>query len=616
MRWLAAGIVCLAAAAALAADNAAPSTQLAGRPLCSSSPGAVPCRAAGKDLKAARQAFSRGLKLEKSRKLDQAFREFERAAMLVPQDVDYLTARELIRQELATQHLERGNKELSQGRQVEALADFRMAQTLDPQNEFAQQRLRDALGPVPTHTDGPPQIIKRADALSVTPLDGRHDFHFRGDSRELITAVASSYGLSVVFDDNFVSRHVRFDLGDTDFATAMEAASRVTRSFSVALEDKVLFTAPDNPESHRLYDRMGLRTFYIPGVSSPQELTDLMNTLRTLFEFRFASMNAPSGTITLRGPQSTLEAATQFLEQLDARRPEVMLDIKVFEVDHSYARTIGLHIPNEFKLFNIPAGALAALGGQNIQDLINQLISSGGINQAGNESIAALLAQLQSQQSSIFAQPLATFGGGITFMGLSLDQLRATLHMNESSVRTLEHVTLRASQGKDATFKLGSRYPILNASFAPIYNNSAISKVIQNQSFTAAFPSFNYEDIGLVVKAKPTVHGNSDVGLELEMQLRTLGGQTVNGMPVISNREYKGGILLKEGEPAVVAGMLTRMDQRSLGGLPFASHIPGLKVLSAESSKQEEDDELLVLITPYVVDSNERKGTQAIWLHP
>ena len=147
-----------------------------------------------------------------------------------------------------------------------------------------------------------------------------------------------------------------------------------------------------------------------------------------------------------------------------------------------------MHIPNNFNLFSIPLGALAALGGQNIQDLINQLIASGGINQAGNQSIQALLAQLQNQQESIFSQPLATFGGGITLMGLSLDQLRAGLSVNESSVRTLEHLTLRVAHEKEATFKLGSRFPIINASFAPVFNNAAISKVIGNQSLCCSVP--------------------------------------------------------------------------------------------------------------------------------
>jgi general secretion pathway protein D len=613
MRWLPAGICLLLGGVCLAADTpaAAPS-------LCSNSGGAPVCHGPKKDLKAARQAFARGLKLEKSQNdnfqnLDQAFDEFEEAARLVPQNVEYLTAREITRQHLAGLHLERGNSDLLAGRQVEALAEFRTALNLDPKNEFAEQRISDALGPAPVHTAGPPQVVASADALTAKPIEGRHDIHYRGDSRGLVTAVASSYGLTVVFDDSFPSRRVRFDLEDADFAAAMRAASAATKSFTVALEDTVLFACADTPDNHRLFDRMGMRSFYI-SAGSPQELNELANSLRTLFEFKFVSLNAASSTITVRGPKAPLEAATRFLEQLNSPLPEVMLDLKVFQVSHTYARNIGMHIPDVFNLFNIPAAALTALGGQNIQDLINQLIASGGINQAGSQSISALLAQLQGQQNSIFSQPLATFGGGLTFMGLSLDQLAAALSMNESSVRQLDHVQLRASQEKDATFKLGSRYPILNASFAPIYNNAAISQVVGNQSYAAPFPSVNYEDIGLSIKAKPLVHGNSDVALDLEIQFRTLGAANVNGIPVIANREYKGGILLKEGEPAAVAGMITASDEKSLSGLPLVSRIPGLGNLTSQTSKQEEDDELLILITPYVVRSPERSEAPEIWM--
>ena len=613
MRWLPAGISLLLAGVCLAADIPTAATSL-----CSNTAGAPACKALPKDLKAARQAFARGLKLEKSKNenlqnLDQAFYEFEEASRLVPQNVEYLTAREMTRQHLAGLHLQRGNSDLLDGRQIEALAEFRTALNLDPQNEFAQQRINDALGSAPVLTASPPQMVASADALTAKPADDRHDIHYRGDSRGLLTAVAASYGLTVVFDDNFPSRRVRFDIDGADFGAALRQASSVTKSFSVALEDGVLFTCAETPENHRLYDRMGLRSFYISG-GNPQDLNELMNTLRTLFEFRFASLNAASSTITLRGPQAALEAATQFLGQLNAVRPEVMLDLKVFQVSHTYMRNIGLHVPNQFHLFNIPVSALAALGGQNIQNLINQLIASGGINQAGNQTIAALLAQLQGQQNSIFSQPLATFGGGLTLMGLSFDQLAGVLSMNESSVRSLDHVHLRASEAKDATFKLGSRYPILNASFAPIFNNPAISQAIGNQSFTAAFPSVNYEDIGLTLKAKPLVHANSDVALELEIQFRSLGATSANGIPVISNREYKGGILLKEGEPAVVAGMITASDQKSLSGLPAFSRIPGLGLLTSQNTKQEEDDELLILITPYVVRGPEHTEAQEIWM--
>jgi type II secretory pathway component GspD/PulD (secretin) len=60
--------------------------------------------------------------------------------------------------------------------------------------------------------------------------------------------------------------------------------------------------------------------------------------------------------------------------------------------------------------------------------------------------------------------------------------------------------------------------------------------------------------------------------------------------------------------------MVTKTEQKSLSGLPGFSKIPGLKALASESSKQEEDDELLIVITPYVVRSPEGRETPEIWL--
>ena len=552
--------------------------------------------------------------MQQSNELDKAFSEFEEAARLAPQNSEYLTAREMMREHLASTHLDRGNTDLLQGRRPEALAEFRAALNLDPQNEFAQQRMRDVAGPPPMQAAGPAQMVARQDRLAVRPIEARVDIHYRGDARGLITTIATSYGLSVTFDDSFPTRQVLFDISQADFATALSAASAVTKTFSVAVEDTVLFAAADSAENHRMFDRMGMRSFYIPSADANKDLQDVMNSLRSLFEFRFVSLNAAASTITVRGPFGMLEAASQFLEQLNSERPEVILDVQVMEVNHTYARNIGLHVPDQFNLYNIPAAALAALSGTSIQDLLNQIISSGSINQAGNQTIAALLAQLSSQQNSIFSTPLATFGGGLTLEGLSLDHLAAVLSLNESSVQSLQHVTLRASQEKEATFKLGSRYPVLNASFSPVSSNSAISKVLGNQSYTAPFPSVNYEDIGLTLKAKPIVHRNSDVALELTVQMRALGATNSNGIPIITSREFTGGILLKDGEPAFVAGMVTTMDQRSLNGLPLFARIPGFGVLTSQNSKQNEEDELLILITPHVVSQANREEAPLIWI--
>jgi type II secretory pathway component GspD/PulD (secretin) len=603
-------LVAMLQVAATAADRpeAAPAS------LCgSASAGLLVCHAPKKDLKEAKEAFARGVKLRDAQKLAEALSKFEDASRLIPQNVDYVTAREMTRQQLVFEHVERGNRQLLNGNQVEALAEFRSALHLDPENTFAIQRVQDAAGTSVPKVKGPIRTVASASEVEVTPLDAKNTFHYRGDSRGLLTQVASSYGVATTFDDSVVSRNVHFDIESVSFGTAMQAAGAVTKTFFTPLDQKQVLVAADTPENHRLFDRMGYRTFQVPGATTPQEFTEIVNVMRSLFEIKFVLQQPQRNTLTLRAPMPVIEAATQFLEGLDTGRAEVLLDVQAFEVSHSYLRQIGAHIPNQFKLFNIPAGALAALGGQNIQDLINQLISSGGINQANNTSISALLAQLQGQQSSLLSQPLATFGGGITLFGLSLDQLSATLSMNESSVRTLEHVTLRASDGKDASFKVGSRFPILNASFAPIFNSPAISRVIQNQSFTPAFPSFNYEDIGLTMKIKPDVHATSDISMNLELQFRTLGGTSINGVPVISNREYKGSIALKPGEPAVVAGIVSRQDSRSMSGLPFVSQVPGLKQVSATNGRQENDNELLIVITPHVVRSVDATARE-IWM--
>src|ERR1035437_9348618 len=221
-------------------------------------------------------------------------------------------------------------------------------------------------------------------------------------------------------------------------------------------------------------------------------------------------------------------------------RPEVLLDMRVYEISSSFLRQLGTTPPAQFNLFNISPALIAGLG-QNSQNLINQLIASGGINQANSQAIQALLAQLSSQASSILSTPFATFGGGATLFGLSGGTgTTVNFNLNQSDIRSLEHVTLRASQNTAAVFKVGERYPIINATFAPIYNSSAISKVIGSQSYIAPFPSFNFEDLGLNLKATPIIHADRDVTLKLELNIRSLGGQTVNGIPIINNREYSG----------------------------------------------------------------------------
>jgi general secretion pathway protein D len=605
----------LLSVAAVAADQAQNVLQL---PCTGVSPTGSPCNPSKDDLKKAEIAFSRALKFSKTNHPEEAYKEFDTAARLVPRNVEYLTALAVEREELVSEHLKKGNEDLERNLAVEAQAEFRSALDLDPQNSFAQQRLQESLGEWAPKTAPALRPVQYAAELHAVPKPEKHAFHFRGDSRQLLTQVATSYGINAELDDSIVSHHVLFDLDETDFFTAMQAACEVTGTFWTALEEKQILIAKESPENRRLFERMAMRTFEVSSATTPQELQEITNVLRTIFEIRFVQQQAQSGLLVVRAPVQVLDAASELLENLGRSRPQVMLDVKVFEIDHQLTRTIGVHLPNNFNLFNIPAAALLALtagGGQSIQSLINQLISGGGINQTNSQGLSALLAQLagQSGQNSIFSQPLATFGGGLTLMGLSLDMLSAQLSLNESLVKLLDHVVLRAGQGKDTSFKLGQRYPIMNASFAPIFNTSAISQVLQNGSFQAPIPSFTYEDLGLDIKAKPVISRNTNIDLTLEMQLRNLAGQSLNGVPVIANREYKGSISLLDGEPAVVASSVTHSEMLSMMGIPGLGSIPVLNKIATTNMKTAEDDEILIVITPHIVNLEPSQDAE-IWL--
>jgi general secretion pathway protein D len=602
--------------ASLATVSLADATTPASTPIISCGngvPGGMYCIPSKNDLKEARAAYVRGLKLEHHHHDEEALAQFDEASRLVPVDMKFLSAWEVTKSQLAFLHSSRGDALLADGQNEQAAAEFKAALKIEPDDEYMQARLAEALrDPNAPSLNGISLKLAESGEIHIQPKEELATFHYTGDVHGLFSELTSAYGVSAEIDDSVTSRTVRFYVDDVDFFTALNLACKVSKSMWTPLEARRVLIAANTPENHKQFDRMSLATFAMPSASTPQQTTELVTALRSICEFQKIS-TGQGGALEVRAPQSMLHACTQLIRQLNNERPEVTLDVEVYQIDHNFTQDIGMHLPDTFNAYNIPAGALAALGGQSIQSLINQLISSGGINQAGSSALSGLLAQLQSQQNSIFSQPLATFGGGLTFSGVSLDQLSAALSLNESWSRSLSRATLRSSQGSDATLHVGERYPILNASYAPIYNSPQIAAVIGNQSYTAPFPSISYEDLGLNLKLKPVMHGNGDISMTLELELRSLTGGSSDGIPVISNQEYHGAIRLRDGEPAVVAGQITTNDVFSMAGIPAVADIPGLNLALTQTTKNKEYDELLITITPHVI-ANHGYTSDEIWI--
>ena len=568
------------------------------------------------DAKAAQKAFKQGLRLQKQKREAEAFEKFSEAVQLDSSNLEYKTAREVLRQQLVYQHLQAGNQALLAQDRIRALAEFHAAVALDPANQFALERLRDSFSEPASPPNPLMRVVASSEEIQLRPKPGEQNFHFNGDTRGLLELIARSFGLTAVFDENFSSRPVRFNADGVGFVVALDLASRFAKAMWTPLSETQIFFAQDTAENRRQYERMSLRTFYLPDVSTPQEMNEIVSVLRGLFEIRYIVPNAAKSTLTVRAPKATLDTASAWLDKLASGRPQVMLDMRAYQVNQSMMRHIGINLPLQFQMFNIPAAALQVAQNPNLQDLINQLIASGAINQANNETIAALLAQLQSQQQNpLFSQSFFAFGGGLTLFGVTVPAAALNLSFQDSRVTNLEHMTLRAADGSAATFRVGTRFPILNGTFSPLINTPSINNLLTNQTFVAAFPSFSYEDLGITLRATPQVHPGppAEITLAVEFEIRALSSAALNGVPVISNRQFSGTVRLREGEQAGLAGMVSRNEQQSLSGLPGLGNLPILRHVLGDENKSATEDEILVVITPYIVRSPEALPSE-LWL--
>lgn len=445
----------------------------------------------------------------------------------------------------------------------------------------------------------------------LQPTPGRQSLDLSGDPRAIYNAIAAAFGLRASFDESVPARPVHFALQNVTFNTAMETAALMTRTFWVPQTPKEFLVASDTAQKRRELERMLERTFYLSGAATQQDIQDITNLLRTIFEIRYVVAQPGSSTITVRADQNTMHQAERLLAELDLSRQQVTLEIQAFEVNTSMERKIGVSLPLQFQMFNIPSSIVDFLKSPQAQSAIQQFQNSGGTDLSQLAALAGLSQSQVSQLQSLLANPVATFGGGITLMGIGIPPLTVNFSQTKSHVNTLEQASIQASQGNPATFHVGNRFPVLTQSFS-----SGLSIPGVNLGVVGAIPGFTYEDLGITLKAKPQILGTSAVTLDMELAVKSLGSQVLNSIPIIQNREYKGVITVKDGEPAVIAGTLSNTESHSLVGPPGIGSIPGLNRLVSNDVKSEDRTELVIMVTPHITRTKMIRATAPIVAAP
>ena len=121
------------------------------------------------------------------------------------------------------------------------------------------------------------------------------------------------------------------------------------------------------------------------------------------------------------------------------------------------------------------------------------------------------------------------------------------------------------------------------------------------------YPGSEFIDLGMKLKATPSVHDNDEVTLQLEFEIRALAGNSVNGIPIITNRTVSQTVRLKENETSVIAGLLDKEETNSLSGIPGFAQLPGLGYAFGNKNYATTDNEFLILVTPRRMNDSVRR---------
>jgi type II secretory pathway component GspD/PulD (secretin) len=203
----------------------------------------------------------------------------------------------------------------------------------------------------------------------------------------------------------------------------------------------------------------------------------------------------------------------------------------------------------------------------------------------------------------------AIFGGGKTIFGIGLIGPEFYATFTKSDAQTLLQSDIRSTSGQAATYHIGDKYPIITSGY---YGD--VSDAPPGAQIYTPPPTFNFEDLGILFKITPWVHDRDDISLALEAEYKVLTGASTNGIPVIASRKFVTQVRLRDGEWAVLTGLVTATEVRAFTGLIGISQIPYLGQLFRENTRIDQESEALVAIRPRLLgDPPSETVTRAIW---
>jgi len=270
---------------------------------------------------------------------------------------------------------------------------------------------------------------------------------------------------------------------------------------------------------------------------------------------------------------------------------QVMLEVRFLEVFRQAGRDLGVNLfaanANGTNVANTGLGQVANVGRTPIGGVVGGGSTPVGANPAGSLPLLGTAATL--------ASGAAPYGALLTSVlrlnnGMSIDSLVTALE-TKGVLRRLAEPNLMALSGDAARFLAGGEFPV------PIPNTT-----------TNGFPTITieYKKFGVELAFVPTVLSRGVINLRVEPSVSELdftNAITIQGttVPALTRRDARTTVELRDGQSFAIAGLLQTRNRQDVSQVPWIGSVPVLGTLFRSSSYQQQETDLVIIVTPRLV---------------
>ncbi len=543
----------------------------------------------------------RGEDAEARQDYDAAYEAYHNATLKSPKDLRYKVHYENMRFQASVAHVDRGRVLRQNGDINGALTEYTRALQIDPANQAAQQEIDSIQAQQRAEQEETPQAKEQMSRQNETlnsigsisgpvvlkPLsnDPIPAIHMVEDVKVIYQAIGKAAGFNVLFDPDYTSKRIPVDLTNVSWSDALRIVGTLSGTFYKPVTSNTIFVAQNTRTKRTDLDEQAVQTFYLTNASQPNDANELVVAIRNLLDPSVKIYVVPSqNAIVMRATPDELLIAQKLLNDLDRARPEVVVDVAVLEVNRNVEHNLGITLPQSITI--------------TPQATPGTTTSSGSTSTSGTTPTTPsnfTLNTLAHMNANNFA---VSIGGG------TLNAL-----LNDADTRILQNPSIRATDGQRATMKIGSRIPIATGSYNAGVSTGVASIGVQTQ--------FTYLDIGVNIDMTPTVHYDREITLKMKIEVLSHASDvTISGVtePIIGQRSSEQVITLKDGEPSLLSGIITKQDSLNISGTPGVGELPLLKYFFTSRDKINDKTEIVFIIIPHIVRESvlTRANTRAI----